>query len=258
MKVTVRILLFLSLLCSSWRLAAAPAIGQWDFDAGTLAASAGATLGPIQFAGGTAASTQFGSTTTFGIPAVNGTNANVMKFPAAASWQGYDMPTPPTANGGDPMLVSAVNDYTIIFDVLYSTNGNFRSLLQTDDAGLSGTVAYLGINAVGQVGADNDNTAILPAGFGGQLASNTWYRIGFTVSRTDSSLIAYVNGLQVEVLPLGAVDDAYSYSMPPAATRRLFTTSSNMVSGYVNSIQLRDVVLNAGQMQALGGPAASG
>src|SRR6476620_2660357 len=83
----------IGLLCSTSLIAAS--IGQWDFDSGNLAASSGATLGPITYAdgpgGATAGATVFGSTTTLGIPAINGTAANVMKFPGATSPRGYLM-----------------------------------------------------------------------------------------------------------------------------------------------------------------------
>src|SRR5207253_2051737 len=124
------------LYCSS--LVAAD-IGQWDFDSGDLSATAGATLGPLQYSdgpsGATRTATQFGTTASFGIPSIGGGSANVMKFPAATSPLGYLMPVPPNANGGG----SIVNDYTIIYDVLYPANGRFRPLIQTDDGG-DGTI----------------------------------------------------------------------------------------------------------------------
>src|SRR5437660_1415001 len=74
------------LYCSS--LVAAD-IGQWDFDSGDLSATAGATLGPLQYSdgpsGATRTATQFGTTASFGIPSIGGGSANVMKFPAATS-----------------------------------------------------------------------------------------------------------------------------------------------------------------------------
>src|SRR5437867_13155181 len=103
------------LLCATNVLA--QPFGQWDFNSGNRSATVGA---PLTFADGPGSATDlgtaFGSTTAFGIPLISGSNALVMKFPAATGAMGYNMPTP-DANGGG----SLVNEYTIIFDVLYQS-----------------------------------------------------------------------------------------------------------------------------------------
>jgi len=244
----------IGLLCSNSLIAAS--IGQWDFDSGNLSASAGATLGPITYADGPGGATQgatvFGSTATLGIPAINGTVANVMKFPGATSPRGYFMPVPPLANGGG----STVENYTILFDVLYPSNGLFRPLIQTDDGG-DGTIAYLAISKGDQIGATNNHT-ILPSGYSGQILANTWYRIGFVVNQSGGQLISYINGVQVGVLNgIGAIDNPYTL-VPGLDVKLLSNIDTNVAAGYVNSVQIRDVALNSGQMSALGGPSASG
>src|SRR5690349_12805071 len=79
-------------------------IGQWDFNSSNLVQSAGSTLGDLQYADGTGGATTlgtvFGTTTALGIPGINGSAAVVMGFPAATNGMGYQMPAPPTANGG--------------------------------------------------------------------------------------------------------------------------------------------------------------
>src|SRR5438445_3982700 len=119
-------------LCATSLLA--QSIGQWDFDSGNLLSTPGSTLGDLQYAdilsGGTQAATQFGTTTSFGIPNIAGTEARVMKFPAANNGLGYVMPTPP-ANGRGQF----VDNYTLIFDVLYpaEANGKVRPFINTDN-----------------------------------------------------------------------------------------------------------------------------
>src|SRR5437879_1845187 len=118
MKTPAKPLAFLGILLTLFCASTLPAqnnIGQWDFDHTNLTATAGATLGDLQYAdgpsGATATATQFGSTAVFGIPAIDGTNAQVMKFPGGHLPEGFLMPTPPPNDGG-----SLLNDYTIIFD----------------------------------------------------------------------------------------------------------------------------------------------
>lgn len=93
-------------------MSAAP-FGLWNFDSGNLTATVGTDLSYAGAGGLTAAATAFGTTTSFGIPDINGTPAKVMKFPAATNGMGYNMPTPPGNGGG-----STVNQYTYILDIL--------------------------------------------------------------------------------------------------------------------------------------------
>src|SRR5438874_1166779 len=86
-------------------------IGQWDFNNSNLVATAGSTLGNMQFAG-TAAQTLFGTTTMFGIPGIAGGNAAVMRFPIATNGTGYLMPTPTSPNGGPG--AAKVNEWSLI------------------------------------------------------------------------------------------------------------------------------------------------
>src|ERR1700679_3054291 len=85
-------------------------IGQWDFNNGDLTQTSGANLGPLSYndgpTGQTADDTVFGSTTTLGIPNINGTAANVIHFPGGPVQEGILMPTPPGNGGG-----TLVNEY---------------------------------------------------------------------------------------------------------------------------------------------------
>src|SRR5262247_2197769 len=86
--------LLLASLAGVSAFAAAPT-GQWDFENGDLTATVGSALTYVDGAGGaTQLGTQFGTTTALGIPDINGTPANVMKFPIATNGMGYLMPDP--------------------------------------------------------------------------------------------------------------------------------------------------------------------
>src|SRR5438445_52118 len=129
-----RIVAGLVTLFSAGSLLAQPT-GQWDFNgANPLTATVGSDL---QYVDGPGAATQtgtlIGTTTTLGIPNINGTVANVMRFPSCTNGtMGYLMPAPPAptgTNGG-----SQVNNYTVLMDVLYpsASDQTIRPLLETD------------------------------------------------------------------------------------------------------------------------------
>ena len=149
-------------------------VGQWDFSHGDLTQTAGANLGDMSYndgpTGATFTQTVFGTTTTLGIPNINGTPAPVMSFPGGMEPEGYLMPTPP-ANGGGFL----VNQYTIIMDVLYPQGQILRPLVEMDDGSEDNITALWdlgrtdGIEVTNTFGASN-----LPSGVYGTLNTNTW------------------------------------------------------------------------------------
>jgi hypothetical protein len=102
-------------------------VGQWDFNSGTLAGTVGAALDYADGAGAdTQLQTQFGTTTSFGIPDIGGTAANVIKVPAATNeTMGFTMPVASGPVGGE-----LVNSYTIIYDILFpaESHGKLREI----------------------------------------------------------------------------------------------------------------------------------
>jgi hypothetical protein len=255
---SVRLLSLLSavMIASSLIVARVPAqsIGQWDFNSGNLTATAGTDLGDLLYADGPGGVTDladaFGLTTALGIPDISGTPAAVMRFPEATNTMGYLMPTP-AGNGGG----SFVNEYTLIFDLLYPSNGVVRPLLDADGA-VYVAGADLAVSAAGGIG-------LSPSGpFDGTLAPNTWNRVGFVVNQAQSTIRKYINGVEVGINTLTGIqaglEGRMALSPSSVSTLILANTVGAGSVGYVNSIQLRDVALNAGQMQALGGPSADG
>ena len=232
----------------------AQTIGQWDFNSGNLTATAGTALGDLLYADGVGGDTDladaFGLTTALGISDINGTPASVMRFPAATNAMGYFMPAP-GANGGG----SFVNEYTIIFDLLYPSNGVVRPLVDADGVTYVAG-ADLIVNSAGGLG-------LAPNGpFDGTLTPNTWHRVGFVVNQGLNTIRKYIDGSEVGFNTLAGnqagVDGRMALSPNGASTLLFANTVGAAGVGYVNSIQLRDVALNAGQMQALGGASATG
>ncbi len=234
-------------------LGAAPT-GQWDFNSSNLTATVGTDL---QYADGPGAATQtgtsFDSTTSFGIPDIGGTPALVMKFPPATNGMGYNMPTPAVANGGGIL----VNQYTLVLDVLYpgTSDNTIRPIIDTD--------GLLYVAGPDLIVSGTDAIGITPSGpYSGTIASNTWYRIGFVVIQDQNVIYKYIDGVQAGINTITGSgqtgpDGRFALTVSSLALI-LGSTETNAAAGYVNSIQVRDVPLNSGQMKALGGPSAAG
>jgi hypothetical protein len=216
--------------------------GQWDFDSGDLRATIGS---PLQYRGTTAGQTQFGSTTSFGIASIGGQAAQVMRFPACSTAQGYLVPHGANANGGG----SKVNQYTLILDVLFpSTSTDFRAFWQTDTNNTSD--ADLFVNDANGIG--------ISSLYQGNLSADTWHRVAFALDLAASSgqLSKYIDGALVGTQTLSEGVDG-RWSLDPAAL--LFTDENGETGvGYVSSIQFHNRTLTAGEIAALGGPNAAG
>jgi hypothetical protein len=255
-------LLQMTAVATAMLLAAAGAraqtnIGQWDFN-GSLSQSAGSNLGDMTYldgtSGATASNTVFGTTSSFAIPNINGTNAQVMKYAGHVFPEGYLVPTPPPNGGG-----SLVNDYTFIVDYLTPTNGIFRPLLQMDDGTLDHINAFLAIGIDGSLQVTNTSGVSLPSGFFGNVVPNTWYRLGFVLNQDAGQVSVYTNGSKAGsfAVPTGVTHLDSPYALF-SGNLPAFSGPTTNAAGYVNSLQLRDVSLNDGQMAALGGPSAAG
>lgn len=227
-------------------------LGQWDFNAGNLAPSAGASLGAMDYfdgpGGATQTGSQFGTTAALGIPNINGTPATVMGFPACTQAMGYNMPVPTIANG----LVNPinVNSWSLVMDLLYpaASANAWRGLVQIDNLS-NGNDADLFVNGSGGIGIGGN--------YSGQLLPNTWHRVGFVFDLTNGVLNKFIDGTLVGSQAYTAQDGRWS--LQTFAWALLFTDNDGETAvGYVNSIQLRDTVLSLGQMTALGGPSAAG
>jgi hypothetical protein len=221
--------------------------GQWDFELGDLSGTVGAAL---EYADGPGAATQtgtrFGTTTAFGIANLAGSAAKAMQFPACTNGMGYLMPTP-SANGGGAL----VNDYTVIVDVYYpaESNGKVRSVLLPDTGALTSTKKSLVIGSGNGIGSDTGP-------FHGVIAPNTWHRIGWVINASAGAMRKYIDGAEVGTERIGGIDS--SFALDPNSSVLLFGNNDDSAMGYVNSVQIRQVALTAGQMAALGGPSASG
>ena len=224
-------------------------VGQWDFENGDLGATTGDAL---DYIGDTGSRTTFGTTTSLGLPDINGQAATVMCYPANTNaQQGFNLYFFATPNGGG----SLVNQWTIIFDILFpaESDGKWRALLETRRSLTED--AELFVNPSGGLGVSGQ--------FHGQILPNTWYRIGLVVDASTNVLRKYINGTLVGTQSAAsgatpALDGRWALDTS-IGTMELFNDDNGEAApGYVNSIQLREEALTTGQMQALGGPSAAG
>lgn len=222
-------------------------VGQWDFDQGDLRATVGSDLVYLDWGGSTQAQTQFGTTTALGIPDIDGQPAHVMGFPANDPGMGYSMPTPASPNGGGAL----VNQWTLVLDILYpaSSSGRWRAIIETD-LGLVAPDADLFVNPGNGIGISGQ--------YDGQVLPDTWHRIAFVIDQGPANVIRkYIDGVEVGVQSAGGTDGRWA--LTPAFSADLFTDNDgDTAPGFVNSIQLWDEALTAGQIRALGGPSADG
>ncbi|XHR30062.1 MAG: SUMF1/EgtB/PvdO family nonheme iron enzyme [Chthoniobacteraceae bacterium] len=100
-----------------------------------------------------------------------------------------------------------INEYSILWDVKYTTSGTAKALLQTDPNNAKG--ADLVINGDGTIGHAN------LGGFSTQATSaDTWYRI-LLVVKNGTSRAVYVNGVLWLQGNAGSTDD--NYALDPAS-----------------------------------------
>ena len=111
--------------------------------------------------------TLFGLASSFGIPDMPDGDGGVMRFPDNDFAMGYKMFPGIEANGGG----SSVNQYTLIFDVLYpqSSNRSWRSFYQTNDCNLND----------GDLFVNTSNGIGISGVYDGTIRANRWHRVVF-------------------------------------------------------------------------------
>lgn len=229
--------------------------GQWDFRQGDLRATIGNDLEYFDGANGsTAGQTEFGTTTSFGIPGINDEPAAVMKAPADSSSNiGYLMRHGIAPNGGG----ARVNQYTLIMDVYWETSGGgWTSFVNLDDPSNTNDGELFarwndGGFGQGAGGYEPDDPEVV-------LQFQTWQRIAVTVDLgADPPLLTkYIDGRKHSDQPnVSGLDGRHSM----AELAVLFADNDGeRGSAYVSSIQIRNGQLTAVEIAALGRPSASG
>ncbi len=230
----------------------APVTGQWDFDQRSLAATVGA---PLEFLGGpeglTAQLTEFGMTSEFGIPDINGEPAAVMRVPGDLTREiGYIMTHGIAPNGGGTL----VNQFTLIMDVYIETSGpgaaallQISSLDNTDDGDLFWQGNNFGQGTDGYIGR-------------GTFTAGEWHRVAaaYDMAADPPVVVKYVDGIKQHEWTANHSLDNPRRALQPTAILFADGDQDERREMYVNSIQIRAGRLTDAQMAALGKPTARG
>lgn len=229
---------------------------QWDFG-GDLSGSFGG--GAMTYADATTPGlTSFGTTDGSTVPHINGQPASYMHVPQfTLLGQAYDVEFPSTGpNGGG----AYVNQYTMIFDLLWPNSPDWSSFFNTNQANPSGNDGDFYLASDGSLGiGELGYTAV------GVIASDEWHRIAFVADLGAGIVTFYVDGTQ-EYQRTGSslVDGRFSLTsnLDAGPDLRLFNegdTSGNYTQElYINSYYFADRALSPGEIAALGGPDANG
>lgn len=236
--------------------------GQWDFDGGNLQSTLGADLeygdGPT---GVIARLTEFGTTTSFGIPDIGGKAAKVMKYgrptaPAPVN-PGYVMKHGIQPNGGG----TKVNQWTVVMDIFFPDpqEGGFSSLIETEDPASGGDL-FVRWNSFAGPGTGGIGISGQYTGDGRtQMKVGKWHRVALAVDLTAAPPVIgkFIDGVKFQDQALTAPQADAHFALGSAL--RLFSDDDNEVNTfYVNSIQILDGKLADDEIAALGGPSADG
>jgi hypothetical protein len=231
--------------------------GQWNFDFAAGKNGLGPTVGePLEYfdgaTGTTAAGTQFGTTTSFGIPDIGGQPSGVMLVPGGNSRQlGYIMRHGIGANGGG----TRVNQYTLIYDLYWQAGPGFASFANFDLSNNSDGDFFFraGDGGFGQGGGGYEGAT--------RMNINTWHRVAFAVDMAAVPPIVtkYLDGVKhADQLAPNNVLDGDRRTMPVGGAVLFGDEDGERHPAYVSSIQVRDGKMSDAELAALGPPTATG
>jgi len=244
---------------------------QWDFDNGNLEATIGRDLNLID--NSLSSRYTFGTTTSYGIPDIGGKPAKVLYIPYVPTADtdgtgpifkriGLRANHNIAPNGGP--LGTKVNQYTIIMDVLWGTEGpaNFGSILQTHDFDnpTDGDMFWRASDGFYGKGCCSLYDAV-PGVSGTNHVRGQWARVAFSVDLASSTrkLAKYVNG-QLHRQDLTGDGNALNsrFGLPPEIFLFGDGDDNERTDCYVNSIQIREGAMTDAEVAALGGASAEG
>ncbi len=240
--------------------ATAHVTGQWDFAHGDLRATVGRDL--EYYDDSVKSTTQFGTTTSFGILDVAGAATPVMYFtptsgnaggaggsnPTTDAWGGYKMFHGAAANGGG----TNVNQYTLIFDVLYPTESDqsWRAILQASTTATTGEDdSEYYINLANGIGISGD--------YYGSVTPNVWHRLAIAVDMAGPGpnpvVEKFVDGVKAEEQTGGLDSRDGRFSLNPTLSLLFAENNGYNNDAYVSSVQFLNGRLSDSAIASLGG-----
>jgi hypothetical protein len=196
----------------------------------------------------TTGAVQYGTASSFGLPAMPGGDAGVMRYPAFDPTQGLILRTGAQPNGGGAFI----NQYTMVWDLLLPQVPSYAGLFNTDDSNTSDGDFF--IKAGGGIGISGT--------YSGTISANKWYRIAASFDLTTSTLSKYIDGTLVGTQSLSSGVDGrwslYSANDPTRGVLLLTDDDGETGAGFINSFLFVDRAMTSTEIAALGGPNALG
>src|SRR6266850_4548352 len=216
---------------TAWMLQGA--VAQYDFSGNLNSSTGGAPLTTGFAAPATSAGVAFTPMT------INGGSGQVASF-SRGTW--FSMTHCLGSNGG----VSLLNQYTLIFDVMFPSRPSGWAVLYQNMPANNDDGEWF-VNPAQGLGISGN--------YGGTVADGTWNRLAVVVNTVAGTLTSYINGTQVQQNTGLTIDGRWA--MGP--TTLLFADENQEnAAGFVNCVQLRPEAMLAADIFALGGAAAAG
>ncbi len=200
--------------------------GLWNFDNADFAATTGNNLVMV----GNQNLNQFDA---FGfIPNIAGTTPHSLRAFAYGPGDYLQMFPGIEANGGG----SYVNQYTLMFDLLYAERLSLPAALYQTNANNANAVECLLSTVEGNDGLGFDGQ------YDGDVEPLVWYRIGIVVDCVANTMSKYIDGALVGTQTLDGVDGRWSLNTATQNLPTLLLTSPNNMQEtrelYLNSIAI--------------------
>ncbi|HEY3372172.1 MAG TPA: glycerophosphodiester phosphodiesterase family protein [Prolixibacteraceae bacterium] len=224
--------------------------GQWDFNQ-DLTGTIGSKLGVVGDATVTGQQITFGTTQSFGLPAIESTAVNVARIPAFDSKHALRFFSN-IAPEGLPGVLDCDNTYTLVFDLLKPAGENaYTAILQTSNNNSDDADLFL---------KGSSNSFGVLEQYKGSFKDSTWVRMALVFDLYKERMDEYLDGNYVGTITL---DDSKNGRF--CINNNWGVQSSNFFSDndgetnplFVSSIQLRNYAMTVDEIKLLGNSKAS-
>ena len=242
----------IALLCLGTTVQAQPTV--FDFSGNLIGIGGPATLNYFNGAI-TSGAVTYGTAVSFGLPALPGGDASVLKFPKFAANQGLSLLPNVGPNGGSD---SYINQYTMGFDVLISNPDEWFAFYQTNETNANDADFFKR--------PDNQGNGVgISGNYDGTLNTNVWYRVFVSVDTSNGAtptMKKYLNGALLDTQTLGSGFDGrwslYSTIDPTLATLLLTDNDGDNSAGYISAYYFSPTLLSDSAVSSFGGATAAG
>lgn len=237
--------------------AAGPSLFTFANPADRLAPASGAAAlayYDAEAAGWGPAETQFGKASTFGLPSIEGVDADVMAFPACTQTQGYLLTHAGDPNGTfGPGAGDLTSNYTLIYDIFYpaSSDGVYRALFQTNPGNADDADFFL-LNTPGGGPGIGGN-------YRGTVTTGAWHRIAISLRAApgEGQAQRYVDGQFVGAVGTTGSGLGDRFALRPEVLL-LTDNDGETAPGFLSSLYVVDRAMSGPEISALGRPHAGG